>query len=295
MGNKRNTRKKSNKSRRTKGRDFSDRSSNNSRNRSNDSFTGNKPVLVFGLNSVMEIAKAKPDTILEIHICRNDIKDVMGQINYHFETRPKMISYDQDSKDEFLSVLNTHGVNTEGENHQGIFCIREPYRVHAEEDFFKDVDEGELSDNKNFKVLVLDGIQDPHHFGALIRISAAFNIPWIIIQSTRSAPLTQVSVKVASGGAEHVKIAEVTNLSRFMEEVKSRDFWNIGTSERGENSWSKVREPGRYLLVIGNEGDGIRPGVQNQCDFWVRLPVNEDFPSLSASTAAAAALALLEH
>lgn len=137
---------------------------------------------------------------------------------------------------------------------------------------------------------MLDQITDPHNVGAILRSAAAFGVKALIVPEHSTPSLTSpVLAKAASGAVEHIPMIETVNLSHLMEALKKEDFWIIGLDEGGQKTIDQEDLKGRYVLVIGAEGKGMRRLVTESCDLLVKLPTASDFTTLNASNAAAIA------
>jgi 23S rRNA (guanosine2251-2'-O)-methyltransferase len=135
-------------------------------------------------------------------------------------------------------------------------------------------------------LLVLDGVQDPRNLGAALRAAECLGAHGVIIPRDRAAAVTGAVVKASAGASEHVKVAQVTNVSRALEELKERGVWCIGTSlEAKQAPWEIDLKVG-VALVIGGEARGVRPLVLKTCDLTVRIPMRGQVGSLNAATAA---------
>lgn len=136
-------------------------------------------------------------------------------------------------------------------------------------------------------VLVLDSIQDPHNFGAIIRSAAAAGVSGIIYPKDRSAPLSGTVAKVSVGAISRVALCPVTNLAVTLQKLKKAGFWIFGAAGEAAQDIYQADFRGPVCLVIGGEGKGIRPLVRQQCDFLVKIPMRGGMESLNASVAAA--------
>jgi 23S rRNA (guanosine2251-2'-O)-methyltransferase len=132
---------------------------------------------------------------------------------------------------------------------------------------------------------VLDGIEDPHNLGALIRTADGAGADGIIIPDRRAAGLTGTAVKASAGASEHLPIARVTNISRTLEELKDRNVWIVGLDERGTQSYDEVDYKMHCAVVLGAEGKGLHEHVRQRCDFLVSIPMLGEVPSLNVSVA----------
>ncbi|MDD4871264.1 MAG: 23S rRNA (guanosine(2251)-2'-O)-methyltransferase RlmB [Kiritimatiellae bacterium] len=136
-------------------------------------------------------------------------------------------------------------------------------------------------------VCILDGIQDPQNFGAVIRTADGAGVHGIIVAKDRAVGLTPASFKASAGAAAHVPVAQVVNISRALEELKSKGLWITGAVEDAEVSYKKGDFKGPVGLVLGAEGIGIRRLVKEKCDFLVSVPMFGKINSLNVSVAAA--------
>jgi len=139
-------------------------------------------------------------------------------------------------------------------------------------------------------VVVLDGIQDPHNLGALIRSAASAGAECVIIPRDRAAGVTATAEKVAAGAAETVPIAQVTNIAVTLEQLKTAGFWIYGADEKSSQSLYRQKLTGNIALVIGGEGEGIRPLVRKKCDVVFSIPLSGGVGSLNASVAGGIAM-----
>lgn len=138
--------------------------------------------------------------------------------------------------------------------------------------------------------LILDGVTDPHNFGALVRSAAAAGCGAVIVAKDRSCPITAVVEKAAAGAVAHVKICRVTNLVRAMEELKKAGVWIYGLAGEESNSIYSVDLSGDVALVAGSEGKGLRPLVRKCCDGIIAIPMPGAIQSLNVSVASGVAL-----
>jgi 23S rRNA (guanosine2251-2'-O)-methyltransferase len=159
------------------------------------------------------------------------------------------------------------------------------HELGAWTDFLSELEEDD-SELLNL-VLVLDHISDPRNLGAIVRSAAFFGIRHVIVPERRQVLLTQASVNTAQGGFALTKLTVVVNVSRALEELKSRDFWVLGAAMSGE---PVARVSGRYdkqVLVLGSEDKGISPGVLSHCDVVVSIAgAEKSLDSLNVSVAA---------
>jgi 23S rRNA (guanosine2251-2'-O)-methyltransferase len=139
-------------------------------------------------------------------------------------------------------------------------------------------------------LVVLDGIEDPHNLGAIIRTADASGAHGIIIREKRAVGLTAVVEKTSAGAVEYVPVARVANLAQTIEVLKQRGIWVVGVDQQGESGYTQIDYRPPTAVVIGGEGGGIADLVKKRCDFRVRIPMRGKISSLNASVAAAVVL-----
>jgi 23S rRNA (guanosine2251-2'-O)-methyltransferase len=135
-------------------------------------------------------------------------------------------------------------------------------------------------------IVVLDGVEDPHNLGAILRTADAAGADGVVVPERRAAGVTATVAKVSAGASEHLPIAKVTNISRALEELKSNDLWVVGLDERGPQTYDKVDYKMHCAVVLGAEGKGLHDLVRKHCDFLVSIPMLGQVPSLNVSVAA---------
>ncbi len=140
-------------------------------------------------------------------------------------------------------------------------------------------------------VVILDGIEDPHNFGAIIRSAAACRASAVLFGKDRAAPLSPASLKAAAGAAEHIHLVRVTNLARAIDTLRKSGFWVAALDADAPQLLWEGDLRGRIGLVVGNEGRGIRRLIREKCDFCLRIPLQGPVSSLNASVSVGIALA----
>ena len=235
------------------------------------------PFLIFGRNAVEEAVKAgrsidkilvqtEPDgSLREIVALAKDAKVIVHEVN-----RKKL--------DEVCLPFG-HGGKTA--NHQGIVA----YTAGVE--YCEVADILALAAEKGEKpfVVVLDGVEDPHNLGSIIRSADCAGVHGVILGKHRSAPVTAAAVKSSAGASEHMLIARVVNISAALEELKAAGLWIAGADMAGESMY-KQDMTGAFALVIGNEGEGLSRLVKERCDYLVSIPMRGHVDSLNAGVAA---------
>lgn len=166
-------------------------------------------------------------------------------------------------------------------NHQGI-------ALEIEEYTYKDLNYIiKKNENKdNVCLVMLDGLEDPHNLGAILRTADATGMEGIIIPKNRSVSLNATVAKVSTGAIEHVDVAQVTNLVQTIKELKKKGYWIIGLEMEGSVDYKAQDYLGKIVVVIGSEGKGMSRLVKEECDYMINIPMVGHVTSLNASVSA---------
>ena len=163
-----------------------------------------------------------------------------------------------------------------GQQHQGVVA----YGAATNFSSFEDVIQGaEL-------LIVLDGVEDPHNLGAIVRTANAAGARAVLIPERRAAGVTETVAKTAAGALAYVPIVRIGNVNRALDELKKHGFWIYGLDERGEHAYHTIEYTRPSVLVLGSEGKWIHELVRKHCDFLVRIPMAGEIASLNVSVAA---------
>lgn len=165
-------------------------------------------------------------------------------------------------------------------NHQGIVLEVDDVKVYNIGEFLNNI-----NINNNSVIVMLDHLEDPHNFGAIIRTCEALGIDGIIFPSDRSVGITPTVIKTSVGAIEHIKLVRVTNLSDTIKKLKDSGFWIYGTDMVGED-YTKVSYDAPVCLIIGNEGHGMSKVIRKNCDYVISIPMRGRINSLNASVSA---------
>mgnify|MGYP001034148123 CR=1 FL=1 len=172
------------------------------------------------------------------------------------------------------------------DHHQGVALRIEAFS-YAD---FDDVLSGSLESDAESMFIVLDGIQDPHNLGAIIRTSACAGARCVIIPKDRAVGVSPTVEKVAAGATETVPVVQVTNIATTLEQLKEAGFWIYGADEKSGETLYRQKLTGNIVFVIGGEGEGIRPLVRKKCDVLFSIPLAGGVNSLNASVAGGIAM-----
>ena len=170
-----------------------------------------------------------------------------------------------------------------GGRHQGILAV-------AAAAGYRPLDEVLAEAGEHAVIVVLDGVEDPHNLGAVMRTANAAGAAAVVIPERRSAGLTEATAKAAAGALEFLTVVRVKNVNRALDALKDAGFQLYGFDERGERIYHEAPYDGRCALVLGGEAAGLRRKTAERCDFLVRIPLFGDVPSLNVSVAAGVAL-----
>ena len=222
-----------------------------------------------GRNSVLELLESGKD-INKIFVTRGEKHGSINKI-LAIAKEKKIIVVEKDKKqmDEMAQE----------ENYQGVIAIVPPFEYVEIEDILNTAKERE----EDPFVLILDGIEDPHNLGSIIRTAETAGVHGIIIPKRRAASVNSTVNKTSAGAVEHMKIARVTNISDTIEELKQAGLWICGTDISAEKYYYNQDLTGPLGIVIGNEGKGISEKVKKNCDFNVKIPMKGKVTSLNAA------------
>lgn len=170
-------------------------------------------------------------------------------------------------------------------NHQGIVAQIREYKTYSIEEILSSIEKG-----KTPLLVMCDGLEDPHNLGAILRTADAVGVDGVIIGKHRSVSLTPTVAKVSTGAIDTVKVAQVTNLTQTLKELKKAGFWVCGADSEKASDYRMANLTAPLVLVVGSEGFGLSRLVKEQCDFTVKIPMVGKVSSLNASVATAVLL-----
>lgn len=212
--------------------------------------------IVYGKNSFFEALNNKRITMAYV-LDDKDIKDY--RIPYKIVDR------------KTLDKMSKSG------NHQGYLAEVKEFKMSSVDEMIKD---------KNGLIVILDGLEDVHNLGAIIRTCDCAGVDGVIYKSHNSVKVNDTVAKVASGALEYVKVAEVTNLVNTIKHLKDKGYWIVGADGNCDQLYTDIKYDFNTVLIIGSEGKGISRLVKEECDYIVKLPMVGHVTSLNASVAA---------
>lgn len=176
----------------------------------------------------------------------------------------------------------------------GIF--HQNYGAFASDYQYYDLDTALLQKSDKREIfLVLDGIEDPHNFGAILRSADAFGVKGVIIPKNRSVSVTEVVAHVSTGAIEYVPIIMVNNLTQAIVKLKENGYWIVGTDASGDVKTKDLDKNLNLAVIIGSEGFGMSKLVKKQCDYMLQIPMVGHVNSLNASVSCGIVLALINE
>ena len=234
-------------------------------------FTGMKENHIEGRNAVLEAFRSGK-TIDKLYVLDGCQGGPVRSITREARKHDTIVNY---VTKERLDQISETG------KHQGVIAVSAAYDYARVEDILA------LAEKKGEQpfILILDGIEDPHNLGAIIRTANQAGAHGVIIPKRRAVGLTPTVARTSAGAVNYVPVAKVTNISNTMKELKDRGMWFVCADMDGTLMYD-MDLTGPIGLVIGNEGDGVSPLVKKNCDMVVSIPMKGDIDSLNASVAA---------
>ena len=234
----------------------------------------NEKELILGRNPVMEAIKNN-ETISKIVTLKGgqgSVKKIIGLA----KDNNIMIQYaDRVAMDRMC----------DGQNHQGIIAVASAFEYCEVEDILEKAKE---KGQEPF-IVILDGIEDPHNLGAIIRTAEIAGVHGIIIPKRRACEVTETVIRASAGAVEYMMVAKTSNIVQSMEKLKKQGVW-IAACDMGGEPYYQGNMTGGFALVVGGEGKGVSRLVREKCDFALTIPMQGQINSLNASNAAAVIL-----
>lgn len=226
--------------------------------------------VIYGIHSVSEALKSRERSFDYVAVARDRTDPRVQRIID--ECRASGVSVRFVPREEIDRTTQTNG-------NQGVMAITSRKK-------YSDVDQMlEYKNGRYAFLLVLDGVEDPHNLGALLRSADGAGVDGVIIPERRAAGVTGAVVKASAGASEHMSIARVVNIARTLDELKDRNVWVVGLDERGTQSYDELDYNMDCAIVLGAEGKGLHDLVQKKCDLLVSLPMAGSVSSLNVSVA----------
>jgi len=226
---------------------------------------------IFGIHAVESVLSRNPQNVLQLFLLKNRKDKTLSKI----ETLANKAGIKCQSMDRKKMDERVHG------NHQGVIA-----EVKIADSVMNESELLEMArDREDLRLLILDGVTDPHNLGACIRTAEAAGVDAIVLPKDRSASMNATVRKVACGAAENVPLVKVTNLARYIKQLKDEYVWIIGTAGEAETSIYQTKPPKKLAIVMGAEGTGMRRLTRENCDELVYIPMAGSVSSLNVSVA----------
>ncbi len=225
---------------------------------------------VYGVHPVEETLvgrRTRPDLVL---VRKGGSGKTIGRL--------EALARDQGVKVRFTDQEEFERIS-DGGNHQGVAARMPDYQYADYHDWLESLKEP-MPD-----VLILDGIQDPHNLGAIIRTADCFGIGGVVIGKDRSAQVTETAIRTSAGAAEHMPVVRIVNLARTLKDLKDIGYWIVGTDVEADTTLYDVKLNFPAVFIMGSEEKGMRPLTGKSCDYLVKLPNLGQVHSLNVSVA----------
>jgi len=228
--------------------------------------------IVEGRNAVLELLDSDRD-INKIFVQNGEKHGSINKIIAIAKENKVVVTEVEKSKLDFMSKT---------QNHQGVIAVVPPFNYCEIEDIL----DYAKSKQEDAFILILDGIEDPHNLGSIIRTAETAGVHGIIIPKRRACMVNSTVYKVASGAVEHMKIARVNNITDTINYLKENDIWIYGTEMEAKKYYYNENLTGAVAIVIGSEGFGMSRLVKENCDVLLKIPMKGTITSLNASVSA---------
>ena len=228
--------------------------------------------IVEGRNAVLELLDSDRD-INKIFVQSGERHGSINKIIAIAKENKVVVTEVEQSKLDFMSKTK---------NHQGVIAVVPPFNYCEVEDIL----EYAKSKNEDVFILILDGIEDPHNLGSIIRTAETAGVHGIIIPKRRTVTVNSTVAKVSAGAVEHMKIARVNNITDTIRKLKENGLWIIGTDGSATTLYYNQDLKGDIAIVIGSEGFGMSRLVKENTDMLVKIPMKGKVTSLNASVSA---------
>jgi 23S rRNA (guanosine2251-2'-O)-methyltransferase len=227
--------------------------------------------VIYGINAVLEALKARGRSFEYVGVVRERNDQRVHKIVV--EARALGVPVRALPRQEMDRLTAT-------QSHQGVLAVTSEKEYAELEDLVANRRGGRAF------LVVLDGVEDPHNLGAILRTADAAGVDGVVIPERRAVGVNATVAKSSAGAAEHVPVAKVTNISRAVEELKRKNIWTVGLDERADRNYDEIDYDMDCALVFGAEGHGLHELVRKTCDFVVKIPMAGKVSSLNVSVAA---------
>jgi 23S rRNA (guanosine2251-2'-O)-methyltransferase len=226
---------------------------------------------LYGIHALESIIAREPERLIELFVLKGRDDKQIHEIVSQARRFGASVQFCQ---------RKTLDEKVEGGQHQGLVAKVKPAKQFSENDLMSIVE-----NSKKPLLLILDGVTDPHNLGACLRTADAAGVDAVVVPKDKSAALTPVVRKVASGAADVIPLVQVTNLARTLRDLQAAGLWIVGTAGEAEQDIYQAKLDGPMALVMGAEGKGMRRLTREHCDELIKLPMAGSVSSLNVSVA----------
>lgn len=241
-----------------------------------------KQPYIYGRNAILEALNADNTRIEKIFVTYGAEGEVINKI-FSRAKRHNIQCVRQDNR-KFIALERT--VCPKDAKTQGVIALLRLFDTIEYEDLIAQ----SLQHEKNPVIVALDGINDPHNLGAIARSAECSGAYGLLLSERESAPVTPTAVKASAGALEHIPVAKTGSFASAFEKFKKAGFWVVGTDMQAETLYTDFDFNVPVVIVIGSEGNGLRPSSMKHCDALIRIPVKGKIDSLNASVSAGVVL-----
>jgi 23S rRNA (guanosine2251-2'-O)-methyltransferase len=234
--------------------------------------------VIYGVNPVKELLRGGGEELAELWLAEGTRSGPLADLERQAREAGARVKHaPRQTLDRMAGV----------DRHQGVVAVLEGAFRYAE---VAELLEAARAAGEPPLLVILDGVEDPHHLGAIIRSAVAFGAHGVVIPRDRAVGVTSGAVKASAGVVARCRVARVTNISRTIEGLKAAGIWTVALAADGDRELGQLDLKGPTALVMGGEAEGIRPLVRRNCDHGARIGMVGQVESLSVSAAASVAL-----
>jgi 23S rRNA (guanosine2251-2'-O)-methyltransferase len=226
--------------------------------------------LIFGRKPVLEAINSGEE-IEQVYILYGQQGNIINTIRVAAKKRG--IKCNQVPFEKFRTIIKNQKA-------QGVAAVKSVYKFYSLEEIIS-----KAKSVVNPLILILDSIQDTHNVGAILRTAECSGVNGVLVTKHNSAPINATVVKTSAGATEHIKIAQVNNLSNAIDQLKENGLWIIGSSLENSKPYTEVDYNTPIAIIVGNEEKGIRKLTADKCDHLVKIPMSGKLQSLNVSVA----------
>lgn len=238
--------------------------------------------IIVGRNPVLEALRDRPTAIEKIFIQQGGHGSVIQEIRSTADEADVPVQHVPSQRIDQMARAQTH---------QGVVARTAPLQYHDFDEMLSGIaPRYEDVEARKPLLVMIDQVTDPQNFGALLRTAAAADVSGVIVPSQHMAPLNATTIKASAGTAGRIPVARVRSLTNSIDRLKERGYWVVGLTGQGQETVWEMDWDRPIVLVLGSEGEGMRPSTERKCDFLVSIPMPGAVESLNVSVAGGVAV-----